>query len=122
MVIRYHVTRMLRYHVTLPWVRGVAWGSTPRIEGRLPSITWLRKRGQRGVAQCLIAFTFCVGYPMLPKAGRGVAGAECGVPWGSAPPIVYLTIHIPVYIYSITDNTLYLTSNTPHYPARGARI
>jgi hypothetical protein len=35
MVIRYHVTRMLRYHVTLPWVRGVAWGSTLRIDRRL---------------------------------------------------------------------------------------
>jgi len=49
MAIRYHVTLMLRYYVTLPWVRGVAWGSTPRIEGRSPGITWPRKRGQCGV-------------------------------------------------------------------------
>ncbi len=79
MVIRYHVTRMLRYYVTLPWVRGVAWGSTPRIEGRLPGITWPRKRGQCGVAQCLIACTLCVGYPTAPGVvarcrGRGAVG------------------------------------------------
>ena len=99
-----------------------AWGSTPRIDRRAPGVAWWRKRGQCGVAQKQIKYTLCVGYPTLPWAGRGVAGAECGVPWGSAPPIVYLTIHIPVYIYSITDNTLYLLPNTPHYPAIGARL